>query len=90
MSVSLEELLKALEEAPSNKRKKRVAGEHRLPAHVFRFAEEMKIEEGIKLCFEIFREVLENKFDISRFNVSYVKTDEAKLKKLKTEDLKKY
>jgi len=55
-----------------------------------RYKKEMKIEEGIKLCFEIFREVLGNKFDISRFNVGYVKTQEGKLKKLNTEEMKKY
>jgi len=55
-----------------------------------KYKKEMKIEEGIKLCFEIFKEVLGNKFDISRFNVSYVKTEEGKLKKIKTEDMKKY
>lgn len=55
-----------------------------------KYKKEMKIEEGIKLCFDIFKEVLGNKFDFSRFNVGYVKNDEAKLKKLKTEDMKKY
>jgi proteasome alpha subunit len=55
-----------------------------------KYKKDMKIEEGIKLCFEIFKEVLGNKFDISRFNVGYVKTEEGKLKKLKVEELKKY
>jgi proteasome alpha subunit len=55
-----------------------------------KYKKEMKIEEGIKLCFEIFKEVLGNKFELSRFNVSYVKTQEGRLTKLKTEDIKKY
>jgi 20S proteasome alpha/beta subunit len=55
-----------------------------------KYKKEMKIEEGLKLCFEIFKEVLGNKFDISRFNASYVKNSEGKLKRLKVEDIKKY
>ena len=55
-----------------------------------KYKKEMKIEEGLKLCFEIFKEVLGNKFDISRFNVAYVKDSEGKLKRLKAEDIKKY
>ncbi|MFA5258475.1 MAG: archaeal proteasome endopeptidase complex subunit alpha [Candidatus Pacearchaeota archaeon] len=55
-----------------------------------KYKKEIKIEDGIKLCFEIFREVLGTKFELSRFNVSYVKTDEGRLKRLKTEEIKKY
>ena len=50
----------------------------------------MKIEEGIKLSFEIFKEIMKDKFDINRFNVVYINKDENKLKKLKTEDFKKF
>ncbi len=55
-----------------------------------KYKKEMKIEDGIKLCFEIFNEILGNKFDINRFNVAYVKKNEDKMKRLKAEDLKKY
>ncbi len=55
-----------------------------------RYKKEMKIEEGIKLCFEIFREILGNKFYINRFNVAYVKKSENKLKRLSPEELRKY
>jgi proteasome alpha subunit len=55
-----------------------------------KYKKEMKVEEGLKLGFEIFREVLGNKFDINRFNAAYIKTGEGKLKRLKVEDMKKY
>ena len=55
-----------------------------------KYRKDMKIEEGLKLGFEIFKEVLGNKFDISRFNAAYIETKEGKLKILKTEDMKKY
>ncbi|MDD5193702.1 MAG: archaeal proteasome endopeptidase complex subunit alpha [Candidatus Nanoarchaeia archaeon] len=55
-----------------------------------KYRKDMKIEEGIKLCFEIFKEVLKDKFDINRFNVAYIKKEDSKFKKLKTEDLKKF
>lgn len=51
---------------------------------------DMEIEEGIKLCFDIFKEVLGDKFDLNRFNVSYVDKKERKIKKLNTEEMKKY
>ena len=55
-----------------------------------KYKKEMKVEEGIKLCLEIFNEILGDKFDINRFNVAYVKKNENKMKRLKTEDLKKF
>jgi proteasome alpha subunit len=55
-----------------------------------KYKKEMKIEEGINLCFEIFKEVMKDKFDIHRFNVAYIKKDENKLIRLKTEELKRF
>ena len=54
------------------------------------YKKDIKIEEGIKLAFKIFKTVLGEKFDIERFNVSFVKTDVGKLKKLSKEEVKKY
>lgn len=51
---------------------------------------EMKVEEGLKLCMEIYKEVLGDKFHIERFNAAYIKKNEDKLKRLKVEELKKY
>ncbi|VVB78157.1 Proteasome subunit alpha [uncultured archaeon] len=55
-----------------------------------KYKKEMKIEDGIKLAFDIFKEVLGNKFEINRFNAAYIKKDESRLKRLKTEEIKKY
>jgi len=55
-----------------------------------KFKKEMKVEEAFKLAFEIFKEVLGNKFDIARFNAAYVKKHENKLKRLNIEEMKKY
>jgi proteasome alpha subunit len=55
-----------------------------------KFKKDMKIEDGIKLCIDSFKEVLQNKFDITRFNVSYFKKEDEQLKKSKPEEIKKY
>jgi proteasome alpha subunit len=55
-----------------------------------KYKKDIKIEEGLKLCFDIFKEVLGDKFDINRFSACYVKKDKPILKRLKTEELKKY
>ncbi len=54
------------------------------------YSKDMNIEEGIILCFKIFKTVLAEKFDLERFNVAYIKTDSGKLKKLNKEDIKKH
>jgi proteasome alpha subunit len=51
---------------------------------------EIKIEEALKLSFEIFKEILGDKFDISRFSAATIKTSEGKLNRLKVEEVKKY
>ena len=55
-----------------------------------KYKKEITIEEGLKLAFSIFKEILGDKFDYNRFNASYIKTDEGKIKKLKVDDMKKY
>ncbi|MEM0465774.1 MAG: archaeal proteasome endopeptidase complex subunit alpha [Candidatus Pacearchaeota archaeon] len=55
-----------------------------------KYKKEIKIEEALKLCLEIFKEVLGDKFDIGRFNASLIKKGEGKIKRLKQEELKKY
>ena len=51
---------------------------------------DMNIEEGMKFCMKIFRDIMEKNFDLERFEASYVKTSEGKLHRLQGEDLKKY
>lgn len=55
-----------------------------------KYKKDIKIDEGLKLCFDIFKEVLGDKFDINRFSAAYIKKDNPILKRLKTEELKKY
>ncbi len=55
-----------------------------------KYRKEIKTEEGLKLAFDIFKEVLGEKFDVNRFNAVYIKKDEGKIKKLKIEEIKKY
>ena len=50
------------------------------------FRKDIKVEEGIKLGLEIFKDVLGDKFDIQRFDIAYIKNDEKKLKRVKGED----
>ncbi len=54
------------------------------------FREDMTIEEGIKFCLKIFKEILGKNFELDRFDLGYVKTAEEKLKRLHGDDLKKY
>ena len=53
------------------------------------YKKDIKISDAIKLGIKIFKDVLGNKFDIKRFNVSYV-DKENKLKKLKQEEIEKH
>jgi proteasome alpha subunit len=50
----------------------------------------MSCEDGIKLCMQIFKEILSKNFDISRFDVAQISLKNPKLKRISGEDLKKY
>ena len=54
------------------------------------YSEDMGVEDGIRFCLKIFKEVLEKNFDLQRFDVGYVKIADATLVRLHGEDLKKY
>jgi proteasome alpha subunit len=54
------------------------------------FKEDLPVEEGIKFCLKIFKEVLGKNFDLGRFDVGYIMNDKEKLMKLHGEELKKY
>jgi proteasome alpha subunit len=53
------------------------------------YKKELSIKEGIKLGLDIFKQVLGDKFDIKRFNISYIKNQE-KLKSLKEAEVLGY
>lgn len=54
------------------------------------YNENMTIDDGIKLCLKIFKEILGKNYDLSRFEAAYIKVDEKKIVKLYEDSLKKY
>ena len=54
------------------------------------YKKDMNVDEGIKLCLKIFKEVLGDKFDVGNFNVSVIRNDDAKMKKLGKGEIEKY
>jgi proteasome alpha subunit len=54
------------------------------------FRKDMTTEDATKLGLKIFKQVLDDKFDITRFNVGMIKSDEGKLKRLNSEEVKKF
>ncbi len=52
--------------------------------------EDLSVEDAIKFCLKIFKEILEKNFDIQRFDVGYIKKGDSKLVRLQGDDLKKY
>ncbi len=54
------------------------------------FDESMSIEEGIKFCLKIFKDVLGKNFDIHRFDVASINKSDEKLVRLQGDELKKY
>lgn len=54
------------------------------------FKEDMTIEEGIRFCMKIFKDVLGKNFELNRFDVAYITNKDEKIVRLANEDLKKY
>jgi len=54
------------------------------------FKDTMTIEQGITFVLTLFKEVLEKNFDLKRFDVGYVKTDNPKLVRMYGDELKKF
>ncbi|MBX4196618.1 archaeal proteasome endopeptidase complex subunit alpha [Candidatus Pacearchaeota archaeon] len=54
------------------------------------YDEEMTIEEGIKFAMKIFKDILGKNFELSRFDVGYIKKADEKLVRLHGDELKKY
>ena len=55
-----------------------------------KYADEITIEESIKLALTIFKEVLGKNFDIDRFDVGFIDKENKKLKRISGDKLKKY
>ncbi|MBX4211838.1 archaeal proteasome endopeptidase complex subunit alpha [Candidatus Pacearchaeota archaeon] len=54
------------------------------------YSEDMTIDEGIKFAMKIFKEILGKNFDLSRFDIGYIKKADEKMVRLHGEELKKY
>ena len=54
------------------------------------FKESISVEDAIKFGMKIFKEVLEKNFDLSRFEIAFVKKDDGKLERHQGDALKKY
>jgi len=54
------------------------------------YKEEMAVDDGIKFCLKIFKDIFGKNFDLERFDVAYVKKDNEKLRKVSGDELKKF
>jgi proteasome alpha subunit len=54
------------------------------------FKEGASIEDNLKFCLKIFKEILGKNFEIDRFEASYLKNEDSKIVRLAGEGLKKF
>ena len=54
------------------------------------FKDDMTMDDALKLVMKIFKEILDKNFEISRFDVGMISLKDAKLVRLRGEELKKY
>ncbi|MBS3088289.1 archaeal proteasome endopeptidase complex subunit alpha [Candidatus Pacearchaeota archaeon] len=50
----------------------------------------ISIDEGLRFCLKIFKEILGKNFEIERFEAAYIKNDSRGIVRLQGEDLKKF
>lgn len=55
-----------------------------------RFNKENSIKKGVKVALDIFKEIQGKDFDLNRFELVYIKTDEKQLKRREKEELKEF
>jgi len=51
------------------------------------YKKDLTLKKGVKLALEIYKEVQGEKFDIKRFEVDFIKSDEGKLKKVEGREI---
>ena len=51
---------------------------------------ELNIKKGVKLALDIFKEVQGKAFELERFELAYIKSDEAKLHRVPEDELKNF
>jgi len=54
------------------------------------YDESISIEEGIRFCMKIFKEILGKNFEVERFDVGYINREDIKLVRLHGDELKKF
>ncbi|MAG78807.1 proteasome subunit alpha [Candidatus Pacearchaeota archaeon] len=55
-----------------------------------KYKSELTIKKGIKVALDIFKEVQGNKFDIEKFELSYINKDKEKIERIEGEKLKEF
>jgi proteasome alpha subunit len=54
------------------------------------YREDMTIDEGIKFCMKIFKDLMGKNFDLARFEIGMIKTGKEKLHRMQGDILKKF
>jgi len=55
-----------------------------------RYKNDLTIKKGAKLALEIFKELEDSKFNLGRFELVYIKSDDGKLKRLAGEEIQEF
>ena len=55
-----------------------------------KYDKELSIKKGVKLALEIFKEIQEKNFEISRFELVYIKNSDEKLKRLEGKEIEEF
>lgn len=55
-----------------------------------KYRESLDVKKGTKIALDIFEEIQEKKFDIKRFEIAYVKTNDQKVQRVEGEELKNF
>jgi proteasome alpha subunit len=55
-----------------------------------KYKKDLDLKSGIKLALKIFEEIKEKSFDIKKFELGYIKNEDAQLRKLEGEKIKDY
>ena len=54
------------------------------------YKKDLTIKKGVKLAFDIFKEIQGEKFNLERFELAYIKNDKEKLERVFGEQLKEF
>jgi 20S proteasome alpha/beta subunit len=53
-----------------------------------KYRKDMKINEGVKIALDIFKEMKGEKFDINKFEIAYLLKDDSKIKRKDGDEIK--